>query len=462
MIDKAFWGPAVLGGLLGATFSSALSSMVGAPRILQALSAHGIVPGGEWLATTSSDGEPRNAMWASGGIVLAALMLRDLNVVAPFITMFFLITYGMINIVVLIESQLGLVSFRPSFKLPGVVPLTGAVGCVFAMFIINPTVSLIAVAVVVAFYAILIRRHLASPVADVRSGLFVAVAQWAAQKATDLPHLQQRAWKPNLLVPVRDPLELRGTYRFLGDLIWPSGYVELMGMASDADEREVLEASLREISQELREDNIYSRWTTLETDNMGQGIVLGMEALKGSFFQPNTVVLSLPQSRQAEEQMTRIVDSARDNGLGAIIVGMHPKTRMGSRKVVNLWIPSEAPDLELALGESRLNLAILTAYMIRQKWNAKLNIVSCLPRDEDKDSLRAELQRVAELARLPISSVVIIEGELRDHLGDAPRSDLDVFGMSSEPDYDFMRQALADTRSTCIFVTDSGQESALA
>ncbi|MGI8542782.1 MAG: amino acid permease, partial [Aridibacter sp.] len=50
MIDRALWGPIVLAGLLGATFSSGLSSLVGAPRILQALGENGILPAGKWLA----------------------------------------------------------------------------------------------------------------------------------------------------------------------------------------------------------------------------------------------------------------------------------------------------------------------------------------------------------------------------------------------------------------------------
>jgi len=116
MIDKAFWGPAVLAGLLGATFSSALSSFVGAPRILQALGQHRILPKGEWFATRTQKGEPRNALLLTTVIVLGALMLRNLNAVAPLITMFFLITYAMINIVVLLEQSMRLVSFRPLFR----------------------------------------------------------------------------------------------------------------------------------------------------------------------------------------------------------------------------------------------------------------------------------------------------------------------------------------------------------
>ncbi|MCC5915354.1 MAG: hypothetical protein JJU46_13330 [Balneolaceae bacterium] len=56
MIDKAFWAPAVLAGLLGATFSSGLASIVGAPRILQALGDHRIFPGGETFSKLAKNG----------------------------------------------------------------------------------------------------------------------------------------------------------------------------------------------------------------------------------------------------------------------------------------------------------------------------------------------------------------------------------------------------------------------
>jgi nucleotide-binding universal stress UspA family protein len=59
MIDRAAWGPIVLAGLLGATFSSALASLVGAPRILHALGEHRILPGGNWFAQRTPAGEPR-------------------------------------------------------------------------------------------------------------------------------------------------------------------------------------------------------------------------------------------------------------------------------------------------------------------------------------------------------------------------------------------------------------------
>lgn len=69
MVEKAAWGQLIIAGLLGATFSSALASLVGAPRILQALGNHKILPGSEWFSKSSKSGEPRNAMIFTGIIV---------------------------------------------------------------------------------------------------------------------------------------------------------------------------------------------------------------------------------------------------------------------------------------------------------------------------------------------------------------------------------------------------------
>ncbi len=73
MIDRALIPVLVLAGLLGATFSSGLSSLVGAPRILQALSIHRILPGSSIFSRLSPSGEPRNALLLSSGIIVIAL-----------------------------------------------------------------------------------------------------------------------------------------------------------------------------------------------------------------------------------------------------------------------------------------------------------------------------------------------------------------------------------------------------
>ena len=234
MVDRAAYGPAILVGILAATFSAALNSLVGAPRVLQAIAEHRILPGGDIFGRESATGEPRPAMYLTGGIGIATLLFGlvggGLNAIAPLMTMFFLIVYAVLNGVVMLEQLIGLVSFRPLFRVSRWVPMVGLVGCVFAMFLINPIFSLVAMVVVIVLYAYLSRRKLRAPWSDVRSGLFVTLAEWAAKRVISLPTAQERAWKPSLLVPAQSTQNLQGSYRFLRAITYPRGSVHVLGL----------------------------------------------------------------------------------------------------------------------------------------------------------------------------------------------------------------------------------------
>ena len=125
MIETARWGWAVVIGVMGATLSSALGSLLAAPRILMALGQDKLIPLAKLFANRSKAGEPQAALILTGVIVLSSLLVWDLNAIASLLTMFFLITYGTINVAVFIEKAVGSPSFRPSFKVPLIIPLLG-------------------------------------------------------------------------------------------------------------------------------------------------------------------------------------------------------------------------------------------------------------------------------------------------------------------------------------------------
>ncbi|MCO6510853.1 MAG: hypothetical protein J5I65_08675 [Aridibacter famidurans] len=465
MVDRALWGPIVVAGILGATFSSGLSSLVGGPRILQALGENKILPGGEWISQVTPTGEPRRAMWLTGGIALAALLLRDLNAIAPLITMFFLITYLMINVVVLIEQSLGLVSFRPLLKIPRIVPLFGALGCLFAMFIINPAFSLAAIIIVVIFYGILIRRQLANPFQDVRSGLFVSVAEWAAKRVAEMPSGQERAWRPNLLIPVEDPREMRGTFSFVREVASPKGSIKLMGLAGDdAEDREILKSVLAKLAQAFRDENVFSTATIIDSSDFGQGVLTGMQTLSGVFFRPNVLLLTLPPEgdKEREEDLKLVIGKARENRLGVMLYAEHPKARLGRKRLINVWTSDQSPDWEVRMELGTLDLALLISYQINRDWKGQINLVSAIEAAENVDEAREYLENLIVLARIPDAEVVVRHSELEPLIRDVETADLSVFGLPEEVDFDFVRRMVERSRSSCIFVRDSGEENALA
>ena len=78
-------------GVFAATLSSALGSMMGAPRILQALARDRIFPLlRPFAAGAGRSNEPRNATVASYLIAQTGIMFGDLDAIAPIITMFFI------------------------------------------------------------------------------------------------------------------------------------------------------------------------------------------------------------------------------------------------------------------------------------------------------------------------------------------------------------------------------------
>ena len=462
MLDKAWLGDYfVLAGLLGATFSSGLASMVGAPRILQALGTHNVLPNSQWLSKRRADGEPQNAVIITAAIAFLALMLRDLNAVAPLITMFFLITYMMINVVVFFEQTLDLVSFRPLLRIPRLVSFVGMVGCLFAMFIINPAFSLVALTLVLGAYILMARRTLDAPFGDVRSGMFISIAEWAAKRVWDLPAMQERAWKPNLMVAVKDPDELRGAFLFIQDLAFPKGSVKLVGIHPAQEETDLPE-QLDSLSNDFRARGVFANWIAIESDSITSGLIAGMQTARGAFPRPNTVFLRMPEEINEKLDYKRIVDTAEQQELGTLLFALHRKAGLGRRQTVNIWVHDRTPHWGLSMDIGNLDLSLLLAYKLRRNWKATLRIVMSV---EDETELPKAEQFISDLltiARIPDTEVILESSAFEDFVGDVPRADLNIFGMDDDPDLSFVRRMVDETGASCIFVRDSGNESALA
>ena len=463
LMDRALWGPAVLAGLLGATFSSALAGSVGGPRILMAMAEHKILPRSKWLAHCAADGEPRNAVLVTAVLTLAALMMRDLNAIAPLLTMFFLITYSVINVVLLVEQTLGLVSFRPTLRVHWIVPLLGTLGGVFTMFVINPTFGLISVVTVVGIYVWVLRLGLVSHGDNVRSSVFVAMAEWAAARVSEFDKGNVRAWKPNLLVPFEDPAQVRGEFRFILDTAAPEGSVKLLGLAT-SEAAETLRPRVERLADAFRRKEIFANWSVVDSPDFTSGVVTGLQALQSAFFRPNVLFLTAPDNEERHPEYGQIIRQARRTGVGILLLAMHPRAGFGVNNVVNVWV-REQPlwDIDEAFKLNNLNLSLLMAYRLRRAWNAELNLVSAVANESSVEAARAFLDELVDLARLPAKTNREIRVGTFPHVAAlAPACDLSIVGLGPEPDFDFVRQVTNLTRATCLFVADSGRESARA
>ncbi len=450
LVDNALYGQLVLAGILAATFSSALGTMIGAPRILQALAEQRTIPFHKIFAQKTVHNEPRNAIVVTGGIIITALLLGNLNALASLITMFFLITYGMLNLVVFIQQSMKIISFRPTFKIPRIVPFTGAFGSFGIMFLIDPVFSVFALIIVVAIYVWLTKKGLSAEWGDLRGGMFLLLAEQASRIAAKFPR-HNVAWKPDLLIPIENPKLWAGSLLFIRDITYPNGSIFAFTV-KDHDVNET-KKELDEVIKPLIDEKLLVSGTVIEDNDFIHGAKLVIQTLQGMVFRPNALFLTLGNNSGKDQMIQNLVTHAQNNNLGVLILKHHPRMAFGLQKDINLWLRDKSPNW---------HLAILITLQLQLNWEGKINLVTVA---EDRKSVKKMfnfLQNLSEQTRLPsLTEFNVITGEFRESISKAPRADINIFGLGEQLPFEFMRESIELTKSTCLFVRDSGLESAM-
>lgn len=466
MVEHSAWGPAVLAGLLAATFSSALASLVGAPRILHALAEDNVAPASGWLARRNGQGEPRHALLVTIAVVVVAVLLRDLNAIAELITMVFLLTYGAINAAVLAETTVDLPSYRPTFRVPWPVPLAGAVGCLAAMLIINLWATVIALIAVLGVLIWIARRDVASPVPDIRSAILVAVARWATRTARTMETSDERTWSPRFLVPLSQHTDVERTRAWLPELAERGEPVRLVPVGRGGGDDHLLEEA-HELCDRLGESEIEASCPDAVIEGGGRGPVAALAATtdEGDPSANVVVVARFPETREEDRATRTLLREAFQADAGVVLVPDEmPRFEDDEEPHVALWLREQGPAWELVEHLPHADLALLIAYRLTRAWDGALTLVTALGHDGDSERAAAYLNELAERARLPgPPELAIIEQPFAAALEQAPASArLHVFALSSQTDFEWVREVQDQLDAPCLFVRDSGIENAFA
>ncbi|XP_003216468.2 solute carrier family 12 member 2 isoform X1 [Anolis carolinensis] len=148
------FAPLISAGIFSATLSSALASLVSAPKIFQALCKDNIYPGFLMFAKGyGKNNEPLRGYLLTFLIALGFILIAELNVIAPIISNFFLASYALINFSVFHASLAKSPGWRPAFKYYNMwVSLVGAILCCIVMFVINWWAALLTYVIVLGLY----------------------------------------------------------------------------------------------------------------------------------------------------------------------------------------------------------------------------------------------------------------------------------------------------------------------
>ncbi|KAG5270643.1 hypothetical protein AALO_G00194950 [Alosa alosa] len=148
------FGPLIIAGTFSATLSSALASLVSAPKVFQALCKDKIYRGLEFFAKGhGKNNEPLRGYVLTFIIAVAFILIADLNVIAPIISNFFLASYALINFSCFHASYAKSPGWRPAYKYYNMwLSLFGALLCCVVMFVINWWAALLTYFIEIVLY----------------------------------------------------------------------------------------------------------------------------------------------------------------------------------------------------------------------------------------------------------------------------------------------------------------------
>ncbi|GIV79447.1 MAG: Na-K-Cl cotransporter [Litorilinea sp.] len=400
----ARWPALIFLGVWAATLSSALGSVMAAPRVLQALALDRVVPA--WMAAQlGSPTEPRMAVILTTAIAVAVVWSGDLDFVAPVISMFFLNTYGMTNLAAGIEKLVGNPSYRPRFNIHWAVSLLGALGCYGAMFLIHAPATLIAIVISYGIFFLLEQRSLTRTWGDLRSGFWFTLARYALLHLENVPwHVKN--WRPNILVFTGQPHNRENLVRMAEWLTSGRGIVTFTQLLV-GDVHKLSQANLREAAQKHIREYIQSRrMTAFAEADIVQDFLSGALAVAQAHgvggLEPNTVLLGW--SRTAEGRMAQMKLLRDLASLGKSVLFLHCRDGhdFGRRAVIDVWWRGRGGNADLML---------LFAHLITQHraWaNARIRLLRVIDGEEGRTQTQLHMTQILEEVRVVAEPVVIV------------------------------------------------------
>lgn len=292
----------ITAGVFAATLSSALGSMMGAPRILQAFARDDVFENlRPFAAGSEGANEPRRATVLTFIISQAAIVLvADLNAIAPLITMFFMLTYGLLNLATFYEAITKNPSYRPRFRYSHwLTSLAGAVGCVLVMFLISWIWALVAIFGMTGLYLYISQKEVETRWGDLHCGLlFERTRKNLLKLEKELHH--PKNWRPIILAFSgatweRPQLAVYGHWFTAGHGVLTLGYV----IQGDVENRlERLQSQERILNTFIQEQKLEAFPAVVAAPTISAGMESLVQTHGLGALRPNTVLLGWPNNAE--------------------------------------------------------------------------------------------------------------------------------------------------------------------
>ena len=453
----------VLAGIFAATISSALGSMMGAPRILQALAKDrifGIL--NIFIQGSNKSGEPRRAIIMTFLIAEFSVMLGNLDMIAPVITMFFMITYGVLNFAAFKEYLSGNPSYRPTFKIKHwSISLAGAILCLMVMALIDFVWALIAIVIMGMLYFYLAKREIESNWGNINSGSAIERVRRDLLRL-ELEKYHPKNWRPTILAFEMHREQDLASAIMARRLAGRNGLL-LLGQVITTETEGVLDRHSRAhrmLRKKIAENQLDAFPAVTIADKFEEGTSSLVQCCGIGAVRPNLILFNWPVGKEEEIEIANSIRNVNTLGRSTAILKI-------AEEAIDAWrVPSGTIDVWW-LGQSNGTLMILLAHLLRNnnEWrDHKIRLIRTIKDNAGMETTKKYLNELAESARIDVQPTVFVSDDFKQCLQkESARSSICILGLSDPaemPDDIFDRLSdMAGDIPRVLFVNNFGDMS---
>jgi len=400
---KFAWIPAlVVAGIWGATLSSALGGILGAPRILQAIAKDHIVPKvfGKGYGVSN---EPRNALLFTFILSELGILIGDLNIIAGIVTMFYLTAYGFINLAFALEKWASS-DFRPSFRVPVWVGIIGFAASFMIMFKLDMVSMFVALLILGAIYYYISRKHFRRPMTSVWQSVNTSLVRNILNKL-DKEHPDERNWRPNILLFSGGTKNRPYLIEFGKAMVANQGMISNFDLILNKSSNLLFPKNKEALSDADTEsyEGIFSR--RQECNNIYKAIETIASVYGFSGIEPNTVLLGWGRNSQQPVEFVKMIRRLVNLDLNICLLDYDKERGFGNYSLIDVWWRGGS-------NNGNFVLSLIKFIHSTYEWrNARVRIMIVNPVNENRSWIERDARNV--LANMRIDAEIrVINNEI--------------------------------------------------
>ncbi len=351
IVEYALYGSVlVVAGIWGATLSSALGGILGAPRILQAMSNDRITP--ELFGRgVGENNEPRNALILTGVIAFGGIMIGELNQIAEIVAMLYMATYFFINVTCLLE-QAASPDFRPTFRVSLLVPAIGAIATMILMILLNVVAAIAAVLIILLIFWRLAKKQLELGSGDVWNSVWSSIVKMGL-KNLQKKSTHKRNWEPNILLFSGDSTHRSELISFSKGIAGQNGMISNFDLVKN-ETANVLFPKHQQTNVQVDENDDAIFYRKQECQNIYRGIENIANTYGFSGIDPNTILMGWGRNTSDPLEFARMSDYLHQLDHNVLFLDYDEQKGFGAKKTLDIWWVNLDEYCELSLHLSKL------------------------------------------------------------------------------------------------------------